>query len=192
MQVYACVYTAGGDFLLASKRLVGYYFTSTKGGVIVPEGEELNPRSKDALRYALPGGKKNNSETIEAGALREWKEETNCQFEPDNTQSMNWTAFGAGYFLVSSEALLEMRNRFADPVLPAANRAADQVRDHEIKHYAEIHVFNPQAPADNELAALDRWSVITDWQRIEEWEGDKAVGWFFTILQHLRTTILAS
>jgi len=186
MQVYACVYTTNGDFLLATKRERGYFFMKNGVGGIVKNGQVLN----GAGRRALPGGKRDPGESTSAGALREWNEETYCDLQTTNTQYKDWKLFGAGYFLQPEDSLAPMVARITKEVLPAANLAAGEIQEGKITEYAEIAGKYPDAPADNELADMEIWNLDTDWTRIETWKNHPDIGWYYDVLHYLKTTIL--
>lgn len=192
MYVYACVYAPSGDFLLATKRVLGHFYGNGRDdGKIYKEGVKVNPKKVGAIRYALPGGTKEENETIIEGAHREWSEETNCSILDAKPSRKEWLdeGFSAGYFELPLERIEEIRDRMDIDVLDAAEIAVARIKDGSITTYGGIYGSLPNAPADNELEAMTVWSVHTDWSRIKQWQGDPNVGWFYTILLHLKTLI---
>ncbi|MDO1529819.1 NUDIX domain-containing protein [Fulvimonas sp. R45] len=186
MQVYACVYTANGDFLLGTKPALGYYFSSG-GGSLHPNGQPLNGGG----RYALPGGRRERGESTRDGAAREWQEETACPMSINQASSHEWgTAYGAGYFRQPDGDLQGMLDLITNDVLPAAALAVRDITNGTITAYPQIFALFPDAPADNELAAMTLWNVVTDWARIQQWDGDPTIGWYYNILKYLREDIL--
>jgi 8-oxo-dGTP pyrophosphatase MutT (NUDIX family) len=188
VQVYACVYATNHDFVLATKPVNGYYF-STDGGTVVPAGQKLNGGGN----YALPGGRLNRGEAVIDGARREWNEETNSPVNshPDNQQSWG-TSYGAGYFRVSTQEFERVAQRTDRVVIPAAEGAVNEIIQGRITRYAQIHPMFPEAPADNEIETVQIWNLDTDWTRITAWQGHAELGWFYNILEYLRDSILTT
>ena len=68
MQVYACVFTRIGDFLIGRKPLRGYFFSDG----LQEQGKPLHGGG----HVALPGGGNPDGDLIGDGAAREFWEET--------------------------------------------------------------------------------------------------------------------
>ena len=124
MQVYAVVYADSGAFLLGLKLKKGYFFHKTSGGgVIVPDGQALNGGGKPAL----PGGKKESSESIDEAAMREFHEETAIDITSvSGTKHQFTNSYGAGYFRVSEDKLVAMCAQITKPNLVEALAAVEK------------------------------------------------------------------
>jgi 8-oxo-dGTP pyrophosphatase MutT (NUDIX family) len=193
--VYAVLYDPNKRFLIAVKNKRGYFFRNSNGvgGRIIPDGKVLNGTGD----YALPGGGLKHGETTDAGAVREFEEETGMQIPPTAafaaipTQHDGSDTYCAGFFKVDTATFNQFANVIIRTNLPAGKRAADDVHDHNITDYAQIHVNYPAAPCDNELATALVWDIhdADDWATIEGWRNDPTKGWFYEILKYFRNHV---
>lgn len=190
MQVYAVVYANSGKFLLGLKLKKGYFFYKPgTGGDIVPHGQALNGGGKPAL----PGGKKESSESIEDAARREFHEETAIDIGSVSGLEHQFTGqYGAGYFEVSAEQLQSICKQITDTNLLEAQYAAAGIEHLEITSYSQIHSRYQHCPLDNELESVSVWNVNDEanWETIESWQSDQDLDWFYGILAHLKQSVL--
>jgi 8-oxo-dGTP pyrophosphatase MutT (NUDIX family) len=185
--VYCVLYDSDRKFLIATKRSKGYFFCSN--GSIVPAGQRLNGGGKPAL----PGGARAPGEDIRDGAIREFREETRVEIQgAEHEWSHNWGRYAAGYFRVSPAALAGIQTT-VNTNLGAGNQAALAVEGGQIQDCDALHRTFPLAPDDNELQVVDIWDLNdhTTWNRIQTWDGDRDLGWFYDILDHLRSNTQA-
>ncbi|KSR37758.1 NUDIX hydrolase [Pseudomonas aeruginosa] len=191
MQVYAVVYTSSGRFLLFWKLAKGYFFFDAKTGKgkIVKGGANLNGGND----YALPGGRREESETVAAGAAREFLEETAADVRGLPVQEKTFGRdFCAGYFRIEEKEIEGLLARIQDPNLVSAMNASIDIEHGSITRYAQIHTRYPSAPRDNELETGYLWSVHDEanWEVVLSWKNSPALGWYFDILDYLKTSIL--
>lgn len=189
MQVYTVLYERSGCFLLARKPLRGYYFKNPAvlgGGEVIRAGEGLHGGGN----YALPGGRKEAKESIVDAGLREFQEETGV---PIFGLPYKDYAFPPRYaaVYVESHSFNAMANRIIAN-LKQGTEAATQVSRCEIDWYPDIFTHFHHAPPDNELSEGSIWNLEdpTQWQAIEDWQGDPIIGWYYEILNYLKTSIL--
>ncbi|WP_431825153.1 NUDIX hydrolase [Burkholderia sp. F1] len=191
MQVYAVLYTGTGRFLLGWKLKKGYFFynSATHAGSIVRNGQALN----GADNYALPGGRREGSEAIRAGAAREFQEETAVGVGgyPAVDHSFG-NDFGAGYFKVSDTQLDTIYRQIRNVNLVAAANASLEVEHGQITQYSQIHQRYPNSPQDNELETVYVWSAHdqANWNTVLSWQGSNTLGWYYDILIYWRNSVL--
>lgn len=193
MQVYACVYSVSTDnnsknVIICHKPAKGYYFTGDPSGSIKPRGQRLN----GARKNCLPGGKLERDETVEAGAAREWAEETARSVDDlDFVGSGEWGKgeYAAAYFQGSPESIDKLALEIASTNLPDAMSAAAEIRKGAIATYEDIFTKYPWAPGCNELDGAEIWNLDAQWGEIEKWKNDGDLSWYYTILEHLKSSM---
>ncbi|MGC4808120.1 NUDIX hydrolase [Micromonospora sp. DT233] len=200
--VYGVLHDDIGNVFIGSKFEKGYFFWENGAGAIVPAGQWLNGSGKSAL----PGGKRERGETIEAGARREFYEETGVRIDADaQVRERSWEYFDekegatntyeAAYFRVSTARLKAIAADIAGNLAAGVQAQQQLIREQgnpTITTYAALRAAYPQAPPANEL---DRGSLMNltahwDWVEIESWKQQRLLGWFHTILAHLKNVIL--
>ncbi len=193
MQVYAVYYEASGQFLLGKKFTKGYFFYDylKAEGNLVSKGKNLNGSGK----YALPGGKHKEPESIADAARREFTEETAAQINEISTQEKLFSQqYSAVFFCVEVEEFNNAAEQIIKTNLPEGCKAQQDVIDQKIKQYTEIGQKYPHAPKDNELSQAYIWNVNNQehWDTISKWRDDPVIGWYYDILNYLKNTILLS
>lgn len=199
-QVYAVFYNDKGDLIVARKNLKSYFF-HTDGGKIYPDGFPLN----GAGQYCFPGGGLEGVDTVK-GALKELLEETNVAintevFRPtpaafhgeEKVKGVTYHYYGV-YFRAPGDHEDPRLNRLPD-LLSAFNRnlkigsdAAAAIASGKFKgNYKQLMETYEDCPADNELAGC----AIVNIKDINNYfkKDDKVTGWFYSIVQHLKTKI---
>jgi 8-oxo-dGTP pyrophosphatase MutT (NUDIX family) len=197
VQVYAILYDKVGNFLIATKFKKGYFFLKKEGdgGEIVPDGQPLNGGGK----YAFPGGElefKDDKKGADEGAKKEFFEETNLKL-PDSLPCLaqrwkhneRWAYWGVFYEV---EDLWELYPIITENLLAGFNAALDvQNKIFSKGQYDLLREKYPSAPVDNECQTIDILNIYEAWDEIHRWKDDQDLGWFETILAHLKNTILS-
>ncbi|MCC5636986.1 NUDIX hydrolase [Nostoc sp. CHAB 5844] len=196
--VYAVAHDMQGNFIIAKKNILGYFFHE-KGhddiGDIYPDGRRLNGRGKNAF----PGGEMEEGSAFLA-AYREFFEETNINMsdftvsiEPfeghDEIKNSKVIYYGV-YFYFDTEKLRRLLTR-VNQNLEAGKIAADEVRDRRYRKedYMGLRRDFPDSPIDNELEYAEQWNLEDRWQTITRWRNDDDLNWFYKILTNLRSQL---
>jgi ADP-ribose pyrophosphatase YjhB (NUDIX family) len=190
-QIYAIVHDGAGNFLIAKKNVLGYFFHDPGGGgTIVPKGQKLN----GAGDWAFPGGAL-QGDGVDQTARNEFKEE--CALEvptderkPDRYSGSDgkWTYYGV-YFDVGGK--LDTLNADVNEHLKIGTKAAGAVMagKYRKEQYTELMRTFPGSPVDNELASTEVWNLVEKWTEIASWKDDRKKGWYYCILDNLRTVL---
>ena len=200
MQVYAVLYSGGGNFLMGRKPARGYFFHDSSDGKIIQNGVPLNGANKPAL----PGGKL-EGEDIVAGAQKEFQEECgakisfsvseliingqNYQLEATYSWVSGCTKYCAAFFKFADEDLGKIVN-FINFNLRQAGEAANRIVKGEITAYGNIFKDYPCCPPDNELDTAEIWNLKGNKEEIDKLEKDNATGWFYEILMYLKQKLI--
>ncbi|WP_412022587.1 NUDIX hydrolase [Burkholderia cepacia] len=208
---YAVLYDPDGWFLIAKRRVKYYYFGNGTTGKAFPGGEYF-PKEKGPGKYALPGGGKKAGEDTQTAASREFLEETGVNLPPHTTTTQIFTytdekgkegSYEAAYFRVVKKedvdttltTISALSLRHAEIIIEEinTNNWSDQVGYGNIVDFVRRNRI-AQWPYDNELTDADVWNIKLSkyWNTIKLWDGDPYIGWYYTILEYLRTHILES
>ncbi|MFE1171887.1 NUDIX hydrolase [Streptomyces sp. NPDC058773] len=130
---YAVLHDGKGRFLLATKNERAFFFNSAKGGDVYPKGIDLT-KEKCGGKRALPGGERKAKEKPEAGALREFQEETGVSLASCTAVGKEWTGqqYSAGYFGTSPANFDQLVKNVRDR-LARGHQAAKDIADGVIK-----------------------------------------------------------
>ena len=192
--VYAVVHDGTGKFLLARKNQEGFFFFDHRKhrGEIVPNGKELH----GAGDYALPGGGYNSNESVVAGAMREFNEETNFDISGLQVTPNYFTGTHGKYTYYGVYVEAANLSDICTPIqghLDAGTQAAEAVLTGQYRRgdYDQMRQDHPGCPLDNELDSIDIWDVTdpNDWAEIEDFRNRQDTDWFYHILRHLRDSL---
>lgn len=176
MQVYALV-TDGTRYLIARKRIVNAFWEY---------GEVLSLRVvNQAGQWALPGGGREEDETTEECALREFREETGVKLSTlagaKRVNTYSWRNFEVAEFLVSQTQLTDLYitiNANLQPKVGVGTRPTGLVRDWELsetrlvtasemRQYLGVHVDITGEPGAVRVSSGHHTQAI-------DWYGDVA------------------
>ena len=182
-QVYAVMHDGKGEFMIAFKNTLGYFFHKAGGGgTIIPDGTPLN----GAAEWALPGGRLEVGDPVQ-GALNEFFEETGVGLDP----KMAYPGYlrGRGYYGVYFNA----GSNFSPLVssahlnLEQAQKAANAVKagTYGIGQYNELMDEYTGSPQDNELSEVYPWNLKEQINEINMLGENPVTDWYFGILSNL-------
>ncbi|WP_322083536.1 NUDIX hydrolase [Burkholderia sp. BCC1972] len=207
---YAVLYDQDGWFLIAKRRMASFYFGDGHTGVAYPRGEPF-PKYKGPGKYALPGGAKKTGEDTQTAAAREFLEETGVNLPPHTTITHTFAytdngiekSYEAAYFKTANPGDVDstvtiisaLSLRQAEIIIEniKENGWKDKVGYSKIVDFVKRNKID-QWPYDNELEDPDVWNIKQSkyWSTVKSWDGDPTIGWYYTVLEYLRTNILES
>lgn len=188
-QTYAVVYVENGDFIIAKKNELGYFFQSQTGGDIYPNGFPI--RNGPGLS-ALPGGSFPNGTDPAIGAGNEFWEETGVQLRSfeQKVQSVQFLDRGhyyyGVYYKLSQNDFFSVFNHASNSIQIANQLVASDIQTGIITNYSQISRLYPRCPLDNELASCQIWNLYRDWSEIQALNYNQSTNWFFEILDYLK------
>lgn len=215
-QLYAVVHDGEGNFLMAEKNKVAYFFhedteTGNISGSIYPKGRSQLDRGGG--KPAFPGGAivlgkdtdQYESSILEGllidGAVKEFFEETNALLhdtKKDQGYKLNPPIF-PGYYRGKLEyfgVYFEVDKKFLEHLfntiklnLSQGFEAAQAVKQEKFKGtYKQLRTDYKGCPLDNELYEIELWNLIDKWSTIKGWvKPEEGLDWYFHILSNLKT-----
>lgn len=198
IQVYAVVY-CGSQCLVAVKCDAGYFFhKSSGGGVIIPEGEELN----GAGNYALPGGRLDVEEGKNAkdGALKEFFEETDIDlagryknFSVTMFEHSAKQAYCGVYFELEPLQFQAVASGAVNNLVVGYEAVQSILKGQfGADQYGLLRTTFQGCPMDNELATIQIWDIndSNEWAEISRWKGSLTLGWYYNILEYFKDNLI--
>ncbi len=192
-QVYALAFCES-RILIAMKNSKGYFFhNKSGGGTIYPNGIVLNGKDN----FALPGGKLDEYEKPEPGAVREFLEETGVDLNKKYAKVTaikfedNSNCYYGVYFDLGDK--IENVLSQAEENLIAGAKASKEVQEKKYSQfqYDQLLTDFPNCPIDNELAAIQILDINNDetWKLITKWKNDYVIGWYYNIIEYFKNHI---
>lgn len=196
---YAVLYDKVGTFLIAKKRTKAYYYLSENGQTVDCNGIDLT-KGKGGGLNALPGGR-NDDDTAKC-AKREFLEETGIDLPPSAlsakpiTRPFEGGLYSAAYFRADVGDVASTYQTISSKSFKNADKIVAQIikgkytKRSEVMDYVERENISPW-PMDNELDSVACWNIknTKQWETIQGWKGNQAIGWYYEVLKFLRVTI---
>lgn len=186
--VYAVLYTADGQVLLAYKNRVKYFFLSPQDqGIVAPNGD---PIVSGPGLAALPGGETKQGEGFDEAAMRVFYEETGADLRdvPKMWYAFDDDLYCAVYFRVDNADFFDLATRIISVNLMAGHDAVDEVRRNPGVTYAQLMAQRPKPPEDNELRSADVVQILAleGWERVKRETNRSGIRRYYFILGELR------